>query len=527
MQTMRWMVACALAAGLMGCGGGGGASPAPEPMAQVTLSTAAIKQDLAAGDVLGLKLEGQWTFAGTGPVYLQLRDASASFSLPAVQAANPDNRIALDIATLATLEPGKRAGTLELRACRDAACAQPFSSAPASVAYELNVAAVPDWATHQANARHSGEVAIRLDPAKFSKAWEWRRPVGSEPIGGINPVVTKAGKVLVTTDVYFGEARLYALSEANGSVVWQQSMGNVPAFNPPAVGDTKVYAAVTGHEATYLWAFDLETGVFQFKSPFEGQWPHFLAPTVMGDTVYQGSGYYGGQIKAYAGGDGALRWSAMPNGVWDMFTPAVDDQAVYHHNGASLFVFDKVTGAEKARIADPFGGQSGYSYHGAPVLGSRGNVIAFAGGAFSGRASSNTEQYEQRKLSSFSISAAKYEWSTASAYLTAPAVGAGFVYAARNNPAALDAIDESTGQVAWSWSPPAGTDSEFHRNLVLTKTHLFVSTDRNVYALDLKTRQAVWTYPAPGMLAISAGRTLYIATGARESDGRLVAIRLK
>ena len=58
MQTMRWMVACALAAGLMGCGGGGGASPAPEPMAQVTLSTAAIKQDLAAGDVLGLKLEG-------------------------------------------------------------------------------------------------------------------------------------------------------------------------------------------------------------------------------------------------------------------------------------------------------------------------------------------------------------------------------------------------------------------------------------------------------------------------------------
>jgi hypothetical protein len=33
--------------------------------------------------------------------------------------------------------------------------------------------------------------------------------------------------------------------------------------------------------------------------------------------------------------------------------------------------------------------------------------------------------------------------------------------------------------------------------------------------------------PHPGMLAISADRTLYIATGATQSDGRLVAIRLQ
>ena len=330
MQVMRMVSACALAAGLSACGGGGGGGSAPppatesQPQPQLTVTTATIKEDLAVGDELSLKVDGRWSYAGAGTVYLQLRDSGTNFTLPAIQAASADNGVALTVTALAALPAGKRAGTLELRACKDSACAQAFSNTPASVAYELNVSAVPDWETHQGNARHSGEVAIRLNPAKFSKVWQWQRPPSSEPIGGINPVATRAGKVFVTTDVYFGEARLYALNEANGSEAWLQSMGNVPAFNPPAVGGSKVYAAVTGHEATFLWAFDLETGKFQHKSAFSGQWPHFLAPTVVGDQVYQGSGYYGGEVKAYATKDGNLNWTACVGGSLDMFKPAVD-----------------------------------------------------------------------------------------------------------------------------------------------------------------------------------------------------------
>lgn len=507
--------------------GGGSAPPPPEPLPQLSVSTAAIKEDLAVGDELALKIEGSWSYAGTGQVYLQLRDPGGSFSLPAIQAASADQRLVLSFSSLTTLPAGQRTGSLEIRACKDAACAQPFGSAAATLAYELSVSAVADWETHQRNARHNGEVPIRLNPAKFSKVWEWQRPAGSEPIGGINPVVTRAGKVFVTTDVYFGEARLTALKEADGSQVWAQSMGNVPAFNPPAVGAGKVFAAVTGHEQTFLWAFDLETGSFAHKAAFDGQWPHFLAPTVVDDVAFQGSGYYGGDVIAFSTVDGSRKWRATTGGAWDMFTPAVDDKSTYHHNGQSLVILDKLSGKETARISDPFGGNSGYAYHGAPVLGSRGNVIAFAGGAFSGRASANVEQYDQRKLSSFLIADKKHEWSTAEAYLTAPAVGRGVLYAARNSPMSLDAIDEATGKIQWSWTAPGGNDTSFHRNLVLTRTHLFVSTNSNVYAIDLSTKKAVWTYPAPGMLAISAERTLYIATGARESDGRLIAVRLK
>ena len=102
----------------------------------------------------------------------------------------------------------------------------------------------------------------------------------------------------------------------------------------------------------------------------------------------------------------------------------------------------------------------------------------------------------------------------------------GVIYAGRNNPKSLDALDEHTGQVLWSW-PGTATDAEFHRNVVVTNNLVFVSTDQAVHAVDLVTHQLVWSYPVPGMLALSASGTLYIVEGAREPTGRLIAIRLR
>jgi len=50
----------------------------------------------------------------------------------------------------------------------------------------------------------------------------------------------------------------------------------------------------------------------------------------------------------------------------------------------------------------------------------------------------------------------------------------------------LDAVSEADGHVEWSWTPPAN-DSSFHRNIVVTRNLLFVSTDMNVYATDIMT----------------------------------------
>jgi outer membrane protein assembly factor BamB len=160
------------------------------------------------------------------------------------------------------------------------------------------------------------------------------------------------------------------------------------------------------------------------------------------------------------------------------------------------------------------------------MLGQNDSVTTFSGGAFSGRASSSVEQFGTRPLINFSTVGNAVRWRTTRTYITQPATAKGVVYAGSNTPKSFDAIDEATGQVLWSWVPPP-SDTGFHRNVVVTDNLAFVSTDRAIYAIDLSIRQPVWSYPTPGMLAISGSGTLYIVEGAREPTGRLIAIALK
>lgn len=513
---------------LAGCGGGD-SSTFSRPAVQVVLASQNITTELAVGDEIQLTLDGSWAGMSIPPteVYLQARDLAGQLVNPEIKSGLSGASFTFNFLIPPTLTTGTHSGRIEVRACKDSNCNEIYLGAHATVGYTLKVAGVADWETHQRDASHRGYVPIWLNPAQFAKVWEWSREPDTEPIGGINAVVTSNGKVYVTRDVYFGQGVLYALNESNGSEAWRVSFGQIPALNPPAVNKGRVYAAVTGHEDTALWAFNADTGAYLYKSAFECQWANFFAPTVYANQVFTGGGYFGGVTYSFSTADGSRSWAHFAGGVLDMYTPAVDDTYVYHYNGNTLFLIDRLSGATSATIMDPFGSSPNYAYYGAPVIGGRNNVFTFARSVINGRASSNVEQPEQRVFSSFNIKSKSYEWSTSYAYLTVPAVANGVIYAARNSPMSLDAIDEATGQILWSWVPTGAGDTSFHRNIVVTRNILFVSTDKTVYALDLATKTPVWSYPKPGMLAISADRTLYIATGAWESDGSLVAVKLK
>jgi len=98
-----------------------------------------------------------------------------------------------------------------------------------------------------------------------------------------------------------------------------------------------------------------------------------------------------------------------------------------------------------------------------------------------------------------------------------------FACAARRSGWALDLI-ETDGAVSWSWTPGDGS-TQFCRNVIAPDSHLFVSTDRAVHAIDPTTRKSVWSIPVPGT-ALSANGTLLINEGCRESTGRMVAVRM-
>lgn len=513
---------------LTGCGGG--SSPPPEPtrisVSADLSSNGHANETVAQGDEFSVRVQARWTSTGPQPgqVFLQLRDSRDSFVLPASQPAS--GTFVVDLPIRDKLSAGVREGQLELLACQDAACAKVYEGSGASLSYKFTLLSVDEWTMHQGGPSHRGYLPIRLNPQRFKQAWTWNRPPANEPIGGINAVSTMQGRAFVTTDVYFGEAVLYALNETDGKAAWSRSLGSMPAFGPPSVSTDRVFAATAGHENSFLWTFDLQTGNIITKSAFSAQWSNMLAPTLMDGVAVLGAGYYGGDVYAYSTKTGDLLWVKSVGGVWDMVAPAADSQNIYHHNGTALYVLNRVTGAEVARIDGSLGNAStGDSYHGGPALGTKGLVIAYSGGAFSGRAASSAEQYGPRVLTAFDPVAKRVAWNSAASYMTTPAVADGVVYV--GNASSLDALDEATGGLLWRFTPdPVADGMSFHRNAVATRTHLFASTDKAVLAIDLATRQVVWRYPKPGTLAISAGRTLYIGVGARESSGELIAIRL-
>ncbi len=502
-----------------------------EPSVGVAITSPALVESVDLGDNFRTAVSGTWTAThlGTNKVYLQVSDNAGTFATPAPQlVVGGGSTFDFPLGLVQGLATAPRSGLFTVRACRDAMCIQPYKDAIASIGYQLQIMRIDEWETHQRNAAHDGYVPITLDPSKFAKAWEWKYVPASGSVNSINAVATSNGSVYVSTGAYFTEGRMYSLNEDTGQLRWNVSFGVQPGLNPPAYHDGRIYIATTGHQDTYLWSFDATDGSFKFKAPFDGQWPAVLAPTAYDGQVYVNGGYYGGSVYAYNRMDGTRLWVGNSGGGDDMSTPAVDANSAYYHTGASLVIWDRLTGQTVANIADPFATSSGYSYHGSPMLGGRNNVIAFAGSAFSGTASPSGEHYDQRVLSSFNIGTKAWEWATRDAYLTHPAVAKGVIYAARNRPNYLDAIDEATGRILWSWSPmPDQGDTEFHRNIIVTRNLLFVSTNVAVYAIDLATHKPVWRYPVPGMLAISANRTLYISSGATSSAGTLIAIKLK
>jgi outer membrane protein assembly factor BamB len=527
----------AVAASVLSACGGGETSPvgdraqplAAKPRVLLNVTPAAIDLTLASGTQASAQLNADYSSRSSKPSYLSVAPLDATFAPNPVVTPLGNGRYTVVITTAPGLGVGERVGNIALRMCSDTPCVNVIAGTTVVVPYKVRIEGVaptlPEWQTFQGNAGHTGYVPVTLDPARFTYAWEWRRST-TGVLGFINSVVTEGGRVFVTDDEYFGSVTsLYALNESNGALAWRQDFVNAPALNPPAVAKGIVYAATTGHSDTFLWAFRASDGAPVFKSAFEGQWPHVLAPTVRDGRVFTNGGYYGGGVYAFDAASGVRQWAQFA-GDDDMSTPAVDDAYAYHYSGTALEVRSAATGQSVATIVDPQVFDSGYSYHGAPVLGSADHIIAFSGGAFSGRASSSTEQYGSRPLVNFSLAGRSIRWRSGHTYLTQPAVANGVVYAGRNNPKSFDAIDERTGQLLWSW-PGIDTDLEFHRNVLVTNNLVFVSTDKAVHAIDLATRQRVWSYPAPGMLALSGSGMLYIVEGAREPTGRLIAIRLK
>ncbi len=366
----------------------------------------------------------------------------------------------------------------------------------------------------QGNASHTGYVPVQLGRSQPVEAWEWPdTPEGTSP-PAINPVVTGSGLVYVT-ESYYCAATLYALDGLSGAVRWTREFADACNLNPPAVGGDQVYVANTGYQSADLWALRIDDGEQVFRSSFDNERYDVLAPTVYDGAIYT-TGGQGGGVYAFDHG-GEQLWSRRTDDTTpDMYTPAVNEAHVYHYSGTSLEIWERTTGRYLGSILDTPASGNFASYRGAPVIGGHGNLLVY----------SRSGDDNGRILSSFNVESRLREWATIHEYDTGPAVANGVVYAGSDAGMTVDAIDETTGEVLWSWSPASNQgDSAFPHNIIVTDDVLLVSTDVAIHAVDLATRQSIWRYDQPGRLALS-GHFLFIMTGPNTSDGRLVALDL-
>ena len=552
MDRVQGLVSVALAAFLVGCGGGGGGGrnpspgpttppPTPTPTAALTAQTGPMPLQLAWLDETALTVTGNvsWTNLPAG-VYVVATDLGNYLGPTKALQVTTAGAFSLSMAGDPALAPGNYSGSVTVQACQDSACAKPFTNTAVTLPYSLVVSPVDEWSTYQRTPGHNAYVPITLNPSRFALKWKWNT---TDSLGaplfeqGPNlPAVTNGEAVFTVTDMYRQPAYVFAVEKSTGRPLWSRSVGMTWSINPPAVSDGIVYVATSGlfldratntyvYDNSYLWAFNASDGSIVFKSPYPTSWasPHFFgAPTVADGVVYINGGEFALQGFAFDAKTGAQRWAKdVFNQPMGMTTPTVLNGRVFNAGTGGLFEMSRTDGSRVATVPNGFADFSTEAFGTAAVASSDGGIVALAGSAApSGFPHQNSIGWgSKRAITRYTTNPLALSWASGALYDSTPVVANGVVYAYRQDPAQLDAVDEATGQVLWSWPLPVAEGIFFRDNMIVTRNILFFNTNTGFKAFDLKTRSIVWRLTLEncngwdacyGNISMSADRILFL-----------------
>jgi hypothetical protein len=534
-------LACLVATGCGGggSGGGGGGSAVappqspPPPPSPPPLSPPPLSATIALSTTRGASTAPEddssraatfWaavTTTATAPLVIDATYDPALFSSVVVTPSASAGVYLIAATTRSDVPVGARTGSVLLRACQEAACTNVYAGSGATYTHTLTVT-IGEWVTYQRNAAHTGYVPVTLDPSKFAKAWE---------IARIPDLNREGGMIAVNGSVYFtAGTRLYSVSEASGVQNWMYEPADAgSAFGAPGYHGGRVYVPYwpTGSRQVgaggiaVIRGVDAVSGSPATSSEFLTQNAPFASPTFQGASMYYQKGEYGSLTYRYALPSGSTTWEAgtrFTSGYNAVQTPAVDDTQVYYFVVNGITIVDKATGTLLPE-SPPFGGST-VGEQMSPIITARGHVV--------GR-----NMFDQSRMQAIDRATRKVAWTSRIGYPYQPVTAGNVIYAYHeDNAATIDAISDTDGSVLWSWPVPPGESGSYtpsigpNENMVLTDNLLFLSTLKNIYAIDLITRQTVWTYPVRGQLVLTNNRTLLIFERTFLQDSRVIAIKL-
>ncbi len=315
----------------------------------------------------------------------------------------------------------------------------------------------------------------------------------------INPVCVVNNSVIVTIDGFNNNQGVYVLDFETGAIEWEEHYNQLFSINPPSFAYGNIYVQICdGSGSTYLRAFDLYTGAIVWESPFGAQWERYFAPTVANRRVYINGGTYGGAYGFDAINGTEYWFHELPQ--YDMWTPAYYRDTLYTFTTSSnsdygyLAALNAHSGMLLWDKDDLPNSWVGYSMNSAPVIDTNSRIII------------TTSQYYQ---SAVSLDSHEELWTKSGQFIT-PAVHDGVLYCI--NSGILHACDVHTGDILWSFTQ----NSNISFPPVVANGYVFISSETDVYAIDLYDHTAKWHSTQGGHLTV-AYNCLFIAG----TDGNL------
>lgn len=533
---------------LNGCGGGGsgggGSNKSNNSPPLLTFAPAAIGETVGEGDSLTLPIVATPGSGLTETVYIAIIDTVGVLTPQVELEARNDGSFLAYLHTSPSLNEGEHRGALEVRLCRDMSCSSQLNGSPLRLNYVINVlpdqnltqlgslGLASDWGMEQGNAAHTGYVPVTLNPANFTPRWRWANTgTGTE----MSQVVVENGIAFVAVGenhqlphMSYEYTRLLALDEADGAEIWHYTISALTYLRQPAVANGKIYVAHNGSNNTgVLTALAADSGEVLFNSAMSvSNDTDNSSPTIDGGSVYYADGY---GLRSFNADTGEQNWFTQLRRCTG-WSPAVSGNAVYamdpscgYYNPLrGLNILQASDGQSLGTINDlmPVGGMQG-DIATLPMLTDSGAVVALTEkNHFIHPATGVPTQF--RRLNHFTPSTMALDWSIIGNFVAQPATAGGVVYVAVGN-GTLEAHDEVTGQMLWTWKSPRPDETTMGNNVVVTDNLVFVSTNRYVHAIDLTSHQSVWQFWKPGRVSISNSGLLYVTS----DDGVVWAVNLQ
>ncbi len=387
---------------------------------------------------------------------------------------------------------------------------------PSSAPLPAVVAGASSWSEAPGGPTRSGYVPVTLDAAKFSRRWMSWVVGGTDTTAPGTPALVD-GQILLPQARPFGATagtNALALSELDGKPQWTATLPGTTVTQVTAAGNNVAWAVQQATSTQHTAYVTSRSGgaVIASKLLSDTNPPRFWLGT--DDSLYV-SDRNKGTLEAINLADMQSRWTATvqpsPGGLLPVvmqYGPTVADGVVYAHAGTTFRAFRASDGAQLLDTTADGGQTLSLKLYESqtPVIADATTVLAMDRPRYV-----SDEAGVNAGIQAMSRVDGSVRWTVRQPFRGLPVTANGLFYVANQGSKTIEARQVADGALVWSWPMETG-DKAWQPTMVLTDSHLIVSTDRQTVAIDLTSRQAVWRYPLGGWLGMTQRGTLVVVT---------------